>query len=176
MNTLFKSNDFEPVHESGANIKAKGYAAKHSFSNLKPFEFERSAPVGSEVEIEVLFCGVCHSDIHQVKNATVPEKHDINLFIELLKRDATICVVVCLAPLEPDNNMQVAMHRKAVVGSLIGNLADTHEVLEFCAEHSIGPDVELIKIDDINDAYDKVEKGDVPRRKSSLTPSPWCQA
>jgi uncharacterized zinc-type alcohol dehydrogenase-like protein len=44
---------------------------------------------------------------------------------------------------------------------LIGNLADTQEVLDFCAEHGIGPDIELINIDDVNDAYDKVEKGDV---------------
>ena len=68
MNTLLKSDAFVPVHEAGPKIKARGYAAKHSFSNLKPFEFERSAARGTEVEIEVLYCGVCHSDIHQVKN------------------------------------------------------------------------------------------------------------
>jgi uncharacterized zinc-type alcohol dehydrogenase-like protein len=48
--------------------KALGYAAKHSFSRLKPHEFERDEPQAGEIEIEVLFCGVCHSDIHQVKN------------------------------------------------------------------------------------------------------------
>jgi uncharacterized zinc-type alcohol dehydrogenase-like protein len=48
-------------------IKALGYAAKHSFSRLKPVEFEREEPSANEVQIEVLFCGVCHSDIHQVK-------------------------------------------------------------------------------------------------------------
>ncbi len=47
---------------------AIGYAAHHSFSNLKPLEFERAAPAAHEIEIEVLFCGVCHSDIHQAKN------------------------------------------------------------------------------------------------------------
>jgi uncharacterized zinc-type alcohol dehydrogenase-like protein len=55
----------------------------------------------------------------------------------------------------------VAFHRKQVVGSLIGNLADTQEVLDFCAEHGIGPDIQLIDIEDVNDAYDKVEKGEV---------------
>jgi uncharacterized zinc-type alcohol dehydrogenase-like protein len=93
--------------------------------------------------------------------STIPEKHDINPFIELLKRDCTLCVVGALEPLEPVNNMQVAFHRKQVAGSLIGNLADTQEVLDFCAKHGIGPDVELIDIEDVNDAYDKVEKGDV---------------
>ena len=93
--------------------------------------------------------------------STIPEKHDINPFIELLKRDCTLCVVGALEPLEPVNNMLVAFHRKQVAGSLIGNLADTQEVLDFCAKHGIGPDVEVINIEDVNDAYDKVEKGDV---------------
>jgi uncharacterized zinc-type alcohol dehydrogenase-like protein len=66
-----------------------------------------------------------------------------------------------LEPLAPVNNMQVAFHRRQVVGSLIGNLADTQEVLDFCAEHGIGPDIELIDIEDVNDAYDKVAKGEV---------------
>ncbi len=49
-------------------IKAVGYAANHSFTDLKPHEFEREDPKPNEVDIDVLFCGVCHSDIHQVKN------------------------------------------------------------------------------------------------------------
>ncbi len=44
---------------------------------------------------------------------------------------------------------------------MIANLADTQEVLDFCAKHEIGPDIELINIEEVNDAYDKVEKGDV---------------
>ena len=93
--------------------------------------------------------------------STVPEKHDINPFIELLKRDSTICVVGALEPLAPVNNMQVAFHRKQVAGSLIGSIADTQEVLDFCAKHGIGPDIQLIDIEDVNDAYDKIEKGNV---------------
>ena len=49
-------------------INAVGYAAKHSFSRLERFEFQREDATAEEVEIEVMFCGVCHSDIHQVKN------------------------------------------------------------------------------------------------------------
>ena len=48
-----------------------------------------------------------------------------------------------------------------MAGSLIGNLADTQEILDFCAEHNIGPDIQVIPITEINKAYDKVEKGDV---------------
>jgi uncharacterized zinc-type alcohol dehydrogenase-like protein len=93
--------------------------------------------------------------------STIPQKHDINPFVALLKRDCTLAVVGALEPLAPVSNQEVAFHRRSVAGSLIGNLADTQEILDFCARHDIGPDVQVIPIQDINDAYDKVEKGDV---------------
>ena len=93
--------------------------------------------------------------------STIPEKHDINPFIELLKRDCTLCIVGALEPMANVDNSAVAFHRKRVAGSLIGNLADTQEVLDFCAEQGIGPDIEIIDIQDVNEAYKKVEKGDV---------------
>lgn len=49
-------------------IKAFGYATKHSFSRMKPYAFERAAAGPNEVEVDVLYCGVCHTDGHQVKN------------------------------------------------------------------------------------------------------------
>jgi uncharacterized zinc-type alcohol dehydrogenase-like protein len=93
--------------------------------------------------------------------STIPEKHDINPYIALLKRDKTICVVGALEPMVGVNNQLLAFHRKNVAGSLIGSLADTQEVLEFCAEHDIGPEIEIIRIDQVNDAYKSVERGDV---------------
>jgi uncharacterized zinc-type alcohol dehydrogenase-like protein len=93
--------------------------------------------------------------------STVPEKHDLNPFVELLKRDKTVVAVGALEPMEPLNNMQIAFGRKATAGSLIGSIAETREVLEFCAQHGIAPDIELIDIKDVNDAYKRVEKGDV---------------
>ncbi|MDB5702788.1 MAG: Zn-dependent alcohol dehydrogenase [Sphingomonadales bacterium] len=93
--------------------------------------------------------------------STIPEKHDVNPFIKLLKRDCTLTICGALEPLAPVNNMEAAAHRKSVAGSLIGNLADTQEILDFCAEHDIGPEIEIIPIDDINDAYKKIESGDV---------------
>ncbi|WPB56091.1 NAD(P)-dependent alcohol dehydrogenase [Xylophilus sp. GOD-11R] len=93
--------------------------------------------------------------------STVPEKHDVNPFVELLKRDKTLVAVGALEPLKPINNMETAMHRKSVGGSLIGSIAETQEVLDFCARHGIAPDIEIISIQDINDAYKKVEDGDV---------------
>lgn len=93
--------------------------------------------------------------------STIPEKHDVNPFLDLLKRDRTLCIVGALEPMAPVNNMNVAPHRKSVAGSLIGNLAETQEVLDFCAQHGIGPDIQVIPIHEINDAYKKVEHGDV---------------
>jgi uncharacterized zinc-type alcohol dehydrogenase-like protein len=93
--------------------------------------------------------------------STIPEKHDVNPYIELLKRDRTLVVVGALELLVAVNNQQVAFHRKSVAGSLIGNLADTQEVLDFCAEHQIGPDIQVIPIQDINNAYKRVEGGEV---------------
>lgn len=105
--------------------------------------------------------------LSQLKNtfdfilSTVPEKHDINPFIQLLKRDKTIVVCGALEPLEPINNMELAAHRKSVAGTLIGNLKETADVLEFCAKHGIAPRIEMLQIQDINDAYKKVENGEV---------------
>lgn len=106
--------------------------------------------------------------------STIPEKHDVDPFIQLLKRDATLCLVGALEPLAPIDHSQVAFHRRRIAGSLIGSLAETQEVLEFCAAHGIGPDIEIIAIDTINQAYRQVEKGEVRFRyvidMATLTP------
>jgi uncharacterized zinc-type alcohol dehydrogenase-like protein len=93
--------------------------------------------------------------------STVPQGHDIDPFVQLLKRDATLCVVGALEPMKAVNNQEVAFHRRSVAGSLIGSIADTQEILDFCAEHDIGPDIEIIPIQDVNKAYKKVEDAEV---------------
>ncbi|EYD74706.1 Alcohol dehydrogenase [Rubellimicrobium mesophilum DSM 19309] len=93
--------------------------------------------------------------------STVPEKHDLNPFVTLLKRDAALVVVGALEPLAPTNNMEVAFHRRTLAGSLIGSIRETQEVLDFCAEHGIAPEIEMIPIQEVNRAYRQVEKGDV---------------
>jgi uncharacterized zinc-type alcohol dehydrogenase-like protein len=93
--------------------------------------------------------------------STVPEKHDINPFIAMLKRDRTLVVCGALEPMAPVDNSQVAFHRKSVAGSLIGSIADTQEVLDFCATHGVAPDIQLIPISEINAAYKQVIAGDV---------------
>ena len=65
-----------------------------------------------------------------------------------------------LEPLAPVDNMERAIHRKNVAGSLIGSIKGTQEVLDFCAKNDVTPDIQIIDIQDINDAYKKVEDGD----------------
>jgi uncharacterized zinc-type alcohol dehydrogenase-like protein len=93
--------------------------------------------------------------------STVPEKHDLNPFVLLLKRDKAVVAVGALEPMEPLNNMQLAFSRKSVAGSLIGSISETKAVLSFCAEHGIAPDIEVIDIAEINQAMSKVEAGEV---------------
>jgi uncharacterized zinc-type alcohol dehydrogenase-like protein len=106
--------------------------------------------------------------------STIPEKHDVNPFVALLKRDSTLAVVGALEPMAPVNNQEVAFHRKSVAGSLIGSIANTQEILDLCAKHSIGPDIEVIDIKDVNKAYEKAIDGEVRFRSvidlSTLTP------
>ena len=141
---------------------AKAMGAQVTVFTTTPQKLEEATRLGIK--------GVLESDKKAMKElsssfdfmlSTVPEKHDINPFIELLKRDSTLCIVGALEPMAGVNNAAVAFHRKSVAGSLIGNLADTQEVLDFCAEHRIGPDIEIIDIQDVEDAFKKVEKGDV---------------
>ena len=93
--------------------------------------------------------------------STVPEKHDVNAFVALLKRDKSVVIVGALEPMAPVDNQAVAFHRRSVSGSLIGSLKETQEVLDFCAEHGIAPEIEVIPIQEINTAMKRVEKGDV---------------
>lgn len=93
---------------------------------------------------------------------TIPDPFDINPYVSLLKRDGALVTVGLLGPYKaPLMNMEVAMQRRSISGSLIGSLAETQEVLDFCAEHRIAPEVEIINIQDINDAMKKMSEGEV---------------
>lgn len=95
---------------------------------------------------------------------TVSAKHDINSYLNLLKHDGTV-VLVGLPP-EPleVGAFNVVMGRKSFSGSNIGGIAETQEMLDFCAEHNITADIELIQVQDVNHAFERLEKGDVKYR------------
>ncbi|RPD45096.1 NAD(P)-dependent alcohol dehydrogenase [Paracnuella aquatica] len=93
---------------------------------------------------------------------TIPDPFDVNPYVSLLKRDGTIVTVGLLGPYKkPVVNMEVAMKRRSLSASLIGGIAETQEVLDFCAEHNIMPEVEMIPIQDINKAFKKMQEGEV---------------
>ncbi len=95
---------------------------------------------------------------------TVPVKHDINPYLQLLHRDATMVMVGAIEPLEPMHGGNLIMGRKRVAGSLIGGIKETQEMLDFCGKHNIVSDIEMIDIDNINDAYQRVKDSDVKYR------------
>ena len=84
--------------------------------------------------------------------------------VPLLKVSASIIAVGALDKIGPLDNMKLAMHRNTFGSSMIGSIAETQEVLDFCAANGITPDVEMITIDQINDVYDNVERGEVHYR------------
>ncbi|MDO7853603.1 NAD(P)-dependent alcohol dehydrogenase [Hymenobacter convexus] len=88
---------------------------------------------------------------------TIPDAFEVNDYVTLAKRNGVITTVGLLGPYKaPLNNQEVAMHRRSVAGSIIGSIAETQEVLEFCAQHNILPEVEMIDMQDINKAFDKM--------------------
>ena len=94
--------------------------------------------------------------------STLPDPYDLNPYVKLVKRDGALVVVGVLAPYKaPLDNSEVAFHRRTVTGSLIGGIAETQEMLDFCAAHGITADVEVIPIQDVNDAFDRMQEGDV---------------
>ncbi|MGO9388743.1 NAD(P)-dependent alcohol dehydrogenase [Rhodoblastus sp.] len=95
---------------------------------------------------------------------TIPVGHDINPYLALLKLDGAMVLVGALTALDPVLGVNLIFGRKTVAGSLIGGMAETQEMLDFCGEHNIVSDIEMIRIDEINAAYERMLKNDVRYR------------
>ncbi|MEQ9890152.1 NAD(P)-dependent alcohol dehydrogenase [Pectobacterium aroidearum] len=96
---------------------------------------------------------------------TVAAPHDLDAFLVLLKRDGALTLVGAPASPHPSPNVfNLIMKRRTVAGSMIGGIPETQEMLDFCAEHGIVSDIELIRADEINEAYERMLKGDVKYR------------
>jgi uncharacterized zinc-type alcohol dehydrogenase-like protein len=95
---------------------------------------------------------------------TVSADHDLNVYLGLLKTNGThVCVGVPTKPAEIAA-FSIIGGRKSLAGSMIGGLPETQEMLDFCAEHNIVSDIELVDMKDIHTAYDRMLKGDVRYR------------
>ncbi|MET1161040.1 MAG: NAD(P)-dependent alcohol dehydrogenase [Pseudoxanthomonas sp.] len=95
---------------------------------------------------------------------TVPVAHDLNPYLSLLDVDGTLTIVGQLGPLEQTNTIPLIMGRRRIAGSPIGGIRETQEMLDFCAEHDILPDCESIRMDQINEAFERMERSDVRYR------------
>lgn len=96
---------------------------------------------------------------------TVAASHNLDAFTALLRTNATMCLVGAPAQPHPSPNVwNLIMHRASIAGSAIGGIAESQEMLDFCADHEITSDVEVIPIQQINEAYERMLKGDVRYR------------
>ena len=95
---------------------------------------------------------------------TVSAVHDLNAYLDLLKRDGTLTLVGAPETPVPLGVFSLLFRRRRLAGSIIGGIRETQEMLDFCAEHGITADVEVIPIQKINEAYDRLVKSDVKYR------------
>jgi len=95
---------------------------------------------------------------------TVPVKHDLNPYLPLLDVDGTLVIVGQLGLLNETNTVPLVMGRRRIAGSPIGGIRETQEMLDFCASKNILPDCEMIRMDQINEAFERMERSDVRYR------------
>jgi uncharacterized zinc-type alcohol dehydrogenase-like protein len=94
---------------------------------------------------------------------TISAKHDYNDYLNMLRRDGTMVLVGIPEPM-PLAAGSLVMQRRKLAGSLIGGIRETQEMLDFCAEHGVASDVEVIQIQQVNEAYERVLSSDVHYR------------
>lgn len=110
---------------------------------------DEDAMQAAEVTFDFLLC-------------TIPYGFDLNPFVKLLGVRGSMITVGLLGPYDkPTDNMEMAKYARSVGASLIGSIAETQEVLDFCAEHNILPEVQMIDIKTINEAFTKIKDEDV---------------
>jgi uncharacterized zinc-type alcohol dehydrogenase-like protein len=95
---------------------------------------------------------------------TVPVKHDLTPYMPLLDVDGSLVIVGQVGPIDEINTFPMVFGRRRIAGSLIGGIQETQEVLDFCAEHNIHTDCEMIAMNDINEAFSRLSKGDISHR------------
>lgn len=136
--------------------------------------FTRSAGKAAEARRQGAHHVVVSTDEKQMEAAsghfdflldTVPVAHDLNPYIATLKHDGVHMLVGMPEPVDPPLDAGALIFgRKSLAGSLIGGLPETQECLDFCAEHGIECDIEMLEIHKINEAYERMKRGDVRYR------------
>ena len=146
---------------------AKGLGAEVTLFSRSPNKTKDAIELGADTV-------VISTDADHMKSVTgkfdliidtVPYIHDINPYISTLNVSGTLVIVGYLGGLEPLlNTVPLILGRKSVAGSLIGGISETQEMLDFCGKHNIVSEIEIIKMEDINEAYERMLKSDVRYR------------
>ncbi|PTT38704.1 hydroxyacid dehydrogenase [Chryseobacterium sp. HMWF028] len=146
---------------------AKGLGAEVTLFSRTPGKTEDAKQLGADHVI----ISTDEAQMDSVKGKfdviidTVPYVHDINPYVTTLNISGTHVLVGYLGGLEPIlNTVPMILGRKSVAGSVIGGIAETQELLDFCGEHNIVSEIEMIKMQDINEAYERMLKSDVRYR------------
>jgi uncharacterized zinc-type alcohol dehydrogenase-like protein len=106
-----------------------------------------------------------HAESFDLILNTVAASHDLDAYTALLKRDATMVLIGVPEHPHPSPNIgNLIFKRRHIAGSLIGGIPETQEMLDFCAQHNIVCDIELIPIQKVDDAYERMRRGDVKYR------------
>jgi len=146
---------------------AKGLGAEVTLFSRTPGKTKDAKELGADHV-------VISTDNNQMKSVqgkfdliidTVPYVHDVNPYVATLSISGTLVLVGYLGPLDPMlNSVPMILGRKSVAGSVIGGIAETQELLDFCGKHNIVSEIEIIKMQDINEAYERMIKSDVRYR------------
>jgi alcohol dehydrogenase (NADP+) len=146
---------------------AKGLGAEVSLFSRTPGKTKDALELGADAVVISTDAGQMNS----VKGKfdliidTVPYVHDVNPYVSTLNISGTLVLVGYLGGLEPIlNTVPMILGRKSVAGSVIGGIAETQEMLDFCGKHNIVSEIEMIKMQDINEAYERMLKSDVRYR------------
>ena len=145
---------------------AKAMGGEVTVITTSPEKAEAARKVGaSEVLISTdpAAMAAAAGRFHLIVN-TIPVGHDIQPYTGLIRPNGAMVIVGALAPLEGTSGFQLIFGNRAIAGSAIGGLAETQEMLEFCAEHNILPDIELIRGEQIPAAWQTLQRGDMPHR------------
>lgn len=146
---------------------AKGLGASVTLFSRTPEKTADAKELGAD-EIIISTDGAQMKSVHGKFDLiidTVPYVHDINPYVATLNISGTLVLVGYLGPLDPFlNSVPMIMGRKSVAGSVIGGIAETQEMLDFCGKHNIVSEIEMISMQDINASYERMLKSDVKYR------------
>jgi uncharacterized zinc-type alcohol dehydrogenase-like protein len=95
---------------------------------------------------------------------TIPVEHPVEPYLSLLAPEGTLCIVGQIGPLPPMTTLNLVFGSRGMSGSGIGGISETQEMLDFCAEHGVIPDIEIIAPADINQAWETLARGDTAKR------------